>query len=85
LSEFPPEWRADVVVLLEADATALATAMGALTRAPQVVALGDPVIGRPQSFQVSVDPTATAGPLRPLRSAYDALDEVLPTLPLRTV
>ena len=59
--------------------------MGALTRAPQVVALGDPVIGRPQSFQVSVDPTATAGPLRPLRSAHDALDEVLPTLPLRTV
>lgn len=85
LSEFPSDWGADVVVLLEADATALATAVGALTRAPQVVAFGDPVIGRPQSFQVSVDPTATAGPLRPLRSAHDALAEVLPTVALRTV
>lgn len=85
LAEFPPDWSADVVVLLEADATALATVVGALVRAPQVIAFGDPVIGRPQSFQVSVDPTATAGPLRPLRSAHEALAEVLPAVTLRTV
>ena len=85
LTEFPPDWDADVVILLEADATALATVAGALTRAPQVVAFGDPAIGRPQSFQVSVDPTATAGPLRPLRSALSALAEVLPVLDLRHV
>lgn len=85
LTEFPPEWEADVVVLLEADATALATVVGALTRAPQAVALGDPAIGRPQSFQVSVDPTATAGPLRPLRSAHHALSEVLPSSALGQV
>ncbi|WP_343282032.1 DUF4011 domain-containing protein [Micrococcus sp. 2A] len=85
LAEFPADWSADVVVLLDADSTALATVMGALVRAPQVVSFGDPVIGRPQSFQVSVDPTATAGPLRPLRSAHEALAEVLPVLPLRTV
>ena len=85
LTEFPDDWSADVVILLEAESTSLATAMGALTRAPQVVAFGDPVLGRPQPFQVSVDPTATAGPLRPLTSARDALADVLPRLMLHTV
>ncbi|MDY6055815.1 hypothetical protein [Micrococcus sp.] len=85
LTAFPAEWQADVVILLEADVSALAAVVGALTRAPQVVAFGDPAIGRPQSFQVSVDPTATAGPLRPLRSAHAGLAEVLPRLTLRQV
>lgn len=85
LTEFGDEWEADAVILLESASTSLASAMGALTRAKQVIAFGDPVLGRPQPFQVSVDPTATAGPLRPLTSAHSALEQVLPSVPLRTM
>jgi hypothetical protein len=85
LTEFGDDWEADAVILLEAASSSLATAMGALTRAKQVIAFGDPVLGRPQPFQVSVDPTATAGALRPLTSAYAALEDVLPVVPLRTM
>lgn len=85
LSEFGDDWQADTVILLEAASTSLATALGALTRAPQVIAFGDAVLGRPQPFEVSVDPTATAGPLRPLTSAHTALEDVLPTLVLGTM
>ncbi|MDO5634620.1 MAG: DUF4011 domain-containing protein [Micrococcus sp.] len=85
LTQFPDDFAVDTVIVLEADTLALATGLDALTRAPHVVAFGDPVLGRPQPFDVSVDPTATVRALRPLVSTLTSLEQVLPSIALRTM
>lgn len=80
LAEFSGELRFDTVLLLDAESLALTTALGAVSRADQVVAFGDDVSGSPQPFHVSVDPTATTEGPREVESAYAALSVVLPTL-----
>lgn len=80
LAEFSGELRFDTVLLLDAESLALVTALGAISRADQVVAFGDDVSGSPQPFHVSVDPTATIEGPREVESVYAALSEVLPTL-----
>ena len=62
----------DVVVLLDAGATTIAENVGAIRRARQVVAFGDPVTQTPSAFELRL------GPVEQLASELDArhLDEL---------
>lgn len=84
-SVVPAETRFDAVILLDADALSLRSAVGAISRAPQIAAFGDDALGGPKSFSVSVDPTASLrAPKRPV-GTFAALAEVLPKRRLTTV
>ncbi|WP_271394576.1 DNA helicase [Neomicrococcus lactis] len=75
----------DAVVLLDAYALSLRSAIGMISKSSQVIAFGDKMLGAPRSFEVSVDPTATnREPDAPL-SALEQLSTVLPTCSLEKV
>ncbi|MDO5493302.1 MAG: DUF4011 domain-containing protein [Nesterenkonia sp.] len=87
LSEhFPADADVDAVILLEAESLATAGALGAISRARQVVAFGDPVSGSPKPLQVSAPaPSSTGERPHRLTSIHTALSRVLPLLHLRRV
>ncbi|MFC7432491.1 MULTISPECIES: AAA family ATPase [unclassified Agrococcus] len=75
----------DVVIVLDAGAVTLAEAVGAITRAPQVVAIGDPATQIPSPFDVGISalgvrPSYELGSPDELHgeSALARLAEVLP-------
>ncbi|HWR85790.1 MAG TPA: AAA family ATPase, partial [Rhodoglobus sp.] len=75
----------DAVVLVDAGATSIAENVGAIRRAKQVVAFGDPVTQSPAPFVIAVGETAPVvddPDALHARSALAALGEVLPTLTL---
>ena len=80
----------DTVILVDAGATTIAENAGAIRRAKQVVAFGDPVTQTPARFEIAVsDPTLAmpAGEDAPrdelhANSALARLGELLPTLTL---
>lgn len=74
----------DAVVLIDAESTALRSALPALARGTQVVAFGDASIGSPRAFSVAVErPDDRADATQTVTSALDALNEVLPGVELR--
>src|SRR5699024_8100166 len=73
----------DTVLILDSETIGLATGLGAISRADQVVVFGDAVSGRPSGFHVCVDPTARASHPRQAESVHEALSRVLPTVPLK--
>lgn len=83
----PEDHDFDAVVVLDAESSPLAAVLPALTRCGQVIAFGDPHLGRPQPFTVA--PTAVpapgAQPVVEVDSAFDALSRVVPERTLRTV
>ena len=83
----PEDHDFDAVVVLDAESSPLAAVLPALTRCRQVIAFGDPHLGRPQPFTVA--PTAVpapgAQPVVEVDSAFDALSRVVPERTLRTV
>ena len=83
LAELPADITFDTVLVLDAETIGLATGLGAISRAEQVVAFGDTVSGRPVSFQVSIDPTARSAQPRQAESVHQALSRVLPATPLK--
>lgn len=83
LAELPANVNFDTVLVLDSETIGLATGLGALSRADQVVAFGDAVSGRPVGFQVSIDPTARSSQPRQAESVHRALTRVLPVVPLR--
>lgn len=83
LAELPADITFDTVLVLDAETIGLATGLGAISRAEQVVAFGDAVSGRPVSFQVSIDPTARPADPRQAESVHQALTRVLPVVPLK--
>ncbi|GAA1146104.1 DUF4011 domain-containing protein [Nesterenkonia lutea] len=83
--QFPADYRADAVILLDAESLAVPTALNAITRAGQVVAFGDPVAGSPTPFHVSADPVARETEQHRPASIYAELSAVLPLYPLRQV
>ena len=85
LAELPSSVTFDTVLVLDAETIGLATGLGAISRADQVVAFGDAVSGRPVAFQVSIDPTARASQPRQAESVHRALARVLPVVPLKTM
>ncbi len=77
----------DTVLLLDAAAVTLAESVGAVARATQVVAFGDPVIQNPTNFNIAVTNAEFTGEELPANnpageSAYAALQRVLPELKL---
>ena len=72
----------DAVFVLDSETIGLATGLGAISRAEQVVAFGDAVSGRPVDFQVSIDPTARDAQPRQAESVHQALKRVLPVTAL---
>ncbi|GAA1102545.1 hypothetical protein AVL63_07735 [Nesterenkonia jeotgali] len=83
--QFPMDYRADVVILLDAESLAVPTALNAVTRAEQVIAFGDPVAGSPTPFHVSADPLARETEQHRPASIYNELAAVLPHYALRQV
>lgn len=83
----PEDHDFDAVVVLDAESSPLAAVLPALTRCRQVIAFGDPHLGRPQPFTVA--PTAVpapgAQPVVEVDSAFDTLSRVVPERTLRTV
>lgn len=75
----------DVVLLLDAETLAVPAALGAISRAEQVVAFGDPVSGAPKAMTVSADPIAREAESQVPGSIYSALADVLPEYQLRQV
>src|SRR5690606_12578206 len=73
----------DAALILDSETIGLATGLGAISRADQVVAFGDAVSGRPVGFHVSIDPTARASQPRQAESVHEALNRVLPSVPLK--
>ena len=82
----PDSLRFDVVVVMDAGALSVAESVGALRRAPQVVAVGDPVSQTPTDFTLGVrderENTAQDGDSRHEDSLYAALAPLVPTLSL---
>jgi hypothetical protein len=77
--------RFDAVLLLDAGASTVAEVAGALRRATQVVAIGDPVIQTPSAFTIALteEPEAAAAEdVAVPRSAFDELADLLPTATL---
>jgi hypothetical protein len=68
LHQLPDTVRFDTVIILDAGLLGVAETLGAVRRAPQVVALGDPVTQTPSAFSVG------------LRSVEKTLDEDLDSL-----
>lgn len=83
LAELSPHISFDTVLVLDSESIGLATGLGAISRANQVVAFGDAVSGRPVGFQVSIDPTARPSHPRQAESVHRALTRVLPVVPLK--
>lgn len=83
LADLPPSIIFDTVLILDSETIGLATGLGAISRADQVVAFGDDVSGRPVGFHVSIDPTARASQPRQAESVHQALTRVLPIAPLK--
>ena len=82
----PDSLRFDVVVVMDAGALSVAESVGALRRAPQVVAVGDPVSQTPTDFTLGVrderESTARDGDSRHEDSLFAALAPLVPTLSL---
>ncbi|MDP4899520.1 MAG: AAA family ATPase [Pontimonas sp.] len=82
----PDSLRFDVVVVMDAGALSVAESVGALRRAPQVVAVGDPVSQTPTDFTLGVrderEYTAQDGDSRHEDSLYATLAPLVPTLSL---
>ncbi|WP_207343578.1 AAA family ATPase [Arthrobacter sp. E3] len=75
----PEGLRFDAVVILDAEATSLQSALPALARAEQVVAFGDEQTACPKSFSVAVSaPGSRGADQHPLESVFGALSRVLP-------
>ena len=79
----------DTVILVDAGATTIAENAGAIRRAKQVVAFGDPVTQTPAPFEISVTDATLAAPSTEdsrdelhANSALARLGELLPTLTL---
>ena len=81
-----PRWsRFDATILLDAESLSLVSALGAIGRSDQVIAVGDPQSGSPRPLTVTVDP-GEASQARPVPlSAFDALAKVTPTRSLTRV
>jgi hypothetical protein len=75
----------DAVVLLDAETLAVPAALGAISRARQVVAFGDPASGAPKPMIVSADPLAREAESQVPESIYAELARVLPKYSLRHV
>jgi hypothetical protein len=80
VSQLPEHERFDAVLLIDAAAMSLVEVLGAVRRADQVVAFGDPVIQTPAPFNVAV--TSQAAPKGSKVSAFSALRRVVPELAL---
>ena len=79
----------DCVILADAGSVTIAEVAGALARAPQVVAIGDPVTQAPSAFQIGIsamgvqaEPGMPEPGLLGDESALSGLRELLPTLEL---
>ncbi|MGO2532077.1 DNA helicase [Arthrobacter rhombi] len=81
----PEDVEFDAVILLDADALSLRSAVGSISRSGQVIAFGDAMLGKPRGFNVSVDPTASARAPHEPASTFEELSTVLPLRRLRTV
>ena len=77
--------RFDVVLLLDAETLTVPAALGAISRAAQVVAFGDPVSGAPKPLTVSADPIAREAEAHVPVSIYAELARILPEYRLREV
>ncbi|WP_147105754.1 DUF4011 domain-containing protein [Nesterenkonia populi] len=75
----------DAVILLDAETLAVPAALGAISRADQVVAFGDPASGAPKPLAVSADPIARAAESQVPGSICTELARVLPVQKLRQV
>lgn len=75
----------DAVLLLDAETLAVPSGLGAVSRAAQVVAFGDPVSGAPKPMTVSADPIAREAEAQVPGSIYAELARVLPEYRLRQV
>jgi len=64
------EIRFDVVVVMDAGALSVAESVGALSRAPQLVVVGDPVSQTPQAFSLGLQAPSPQPP-----TSFDALHE----------
>ncbi|MCH8802050.1 MAG: AAA family ATPase, partial [Chloroflexi bacterium] len=87
-AHFPPagtEPSFDTVVLLDAETLSVPAALGAICRARQVVAFGDPASGAPKPMIVSADPIAREAESQVPDSSYAELARILPEHSLRHV
>jgi hypothetical protein len=81
-----PRWsRFDATILLDAESLSLASALGAIGRSEQVIAIGDPGSGSPRPLNVTVDPGEASQARRVPLSAYEALAKVTPRRSLTRV
>ncbi|GGH60186.1 DEAD/DEAH box helicase [Rothia aerolata] len=71
--------RFDAVILLDSETTPLAANLPAITRADQVVAMGDPHSGFPAPFVVSALKKSVTLDEEPIESTYSALAKILPS------
>lgn len=80
----PADMTFDAVILLEADSLSLRSVLGSISRSTQIIAFGDTMMGAPNPFEVSVDPTAhTRAESAPV-SAMESLERILPLCRLGT-
>ena len=89
IPRLPSQMTFDTVLLVDAGATTLAENVGAIRRAKQVVAFGDPVTQTPSSFEIAVTDGPDDAPVPDANvdalhadSALARLGELLPTLTL---
>ncbi|WP_394162251.1 DNA helicase [Galactobacter valiniphilus] len=81
-----PRWsRFDATILLDAESLSLVSALGAVGRSDQVIAIGDPGSGAPRPLNVTVDPGEASQARRVPLSAYEALAKVTPRRSLTRV
>ncbi|WP_144791474.1 hypothetical protein [Kocuria palustris] len=81
----PDDVEIDAVVVLDGESTPLAAVLPAVTRAQQVIVLGDPALGRPQPFTVAPMTGPEPGPVAEVDSAFDALARVVDRRRLRVL
>lgn len=82
----PTTMRFDATILLDAESTPLAANLPAITRAEQVLALGDPHSGFPSPFMVSaIAHNTPVARNQKIVSTYEALNRVLPSRSLALV
>ena len=65
----------DAVILVDAGATTIAETVGAIRRAKQVVAFGDPVTQTPAAFAIAIDDQFAEQPPAPDEETLDSLHE----------
>ncbi|WP_165314341.1 AAA family ATPase [Agromyces protaetiae] len=89
VAELDDDIRFDTVILVDAGATTIAENLGAIRRAKQVVAFGDPVTQTPTLFETGIDDPDLPGTPAPRSvdalhadSALARLGELLPTMTL---